>query len=853
MVGIVILCYGGAEYTKKCVQSVIDYTTIPYTIIIVDNCSQDDGKTKKLMKELSEKYPDKIVTLYSDRNLGYSGGNNLGMKYAYEHGFEYILILNNDTIVTVNWLELMMEKMNMTEDSCYLSDIGLVGCVSNYAGGSQGIVCELNNLKQDEITEQMIQDFAVKWQAQNKSQWFEVTNLVGLCLLIKRNVIDRIGYFDEIYQPGMWEDNDYCMRAKLKGIKMVVSKDVFIWHYGSKTITELGKDKGKEIFLKNKEVFVNKWDRIFKIGQHKKIVGAARIKNVAKYIKETLTMASQICDEIVIHDGMSDDGTYEICKTFPKVVEIKRAPHPIDFGGSEAEDRNEVIQMAKARNPDFIYCIDGDEVFESKAPFVIQKLLNRSGMYGDLFVFPVFTFWNDYQHFRVDGIWGGMQQGRIFRNLPNQKIYYRKEFGLMHSGAHPLIPQDSYVIILLRLKHYGYVDPIDRKRKYDWYTKTDTFKNSAMILGSFEKYYKKLYYGDENYPIIKDEDYYRHLIDETGMVLKKWIEVNTVSLVMIAKNEEKYLETCIQSVLPVIDEIVLVDTGSTDNTINIAKKYNANIYYYRWQDEFSGPRNLSLRAAKGHWILRMDPDELIASRDLPALWSLFQDDNVDVVIFPVINYLEDPYKVQNPKWALSETCRLFKNDPRFYYQGIVHEELDNSIIDSQKRGEKVVITRSPVVLHHFGYLKEQNYVKSKLDKYVVMNKRQIEVTPDSPGPYHALGLHYYEAREFRKAIRCFNMAIKKDKNFWMAWNDLANICLERKQYYKALKLFKKAAEVQPKGTNPVLVKKVQENILMVQEEIDRIKKHRKEKKIKEGKKYEEKKVKIVGTTNTEIA
>src|SRR3989338_8280401 len=85
----------------------------------------------------------------------------------------------------------------------------------------------------------------------------------------------------------------------------------------------------------------------------------------------------------------------------------------------------------------------------------------------------------------------------------------------------------------------------------------------------------------------------------------------TISLCMLAKNEEKYLEQCLDSVKEFVDEIIIIDTGSADKTKGIAKKFGAKIYDFKWQDDFSAARNESLKHATKDWILVLDADEVI--------------------------------------------------------------------------------------------------------------------------------------------------------------------------------------------------------------------------------------------------
>src|SRR3989338_5592832 len=96
----------------------------------------------------------------------------------------------------------------------------------------------------------------------------------------------------------------------------------------------------------------------------------------------------------------------------------------------------------------------------------------------------------------------------------------------------------------------------------------------------------------------------------------------TISLCMITKNEEKYLEQCLNSVKDLVDETIIVDTGSTDKTKEIAKRFNAKVYDFKWADDFSAARNESLKHATKDWILILDADEVM---DKEAVKTIKED------------------------------------------------------------------------------------------------------------------------------------------------------------------------------------------------------------------------------------
>jgi len=189
-----------------------------------------------------------------------------------------------------------------------------------------------------------------------------------------------------------------------------------------------------------------------------------------------------------------------------------------------------------------------------------------------------------------------------------------------------------------------------------------------------------------------------------------------LSLCMIAKDEDFFLKDCLDSVKGLVDEIILVDTGSTDNTIQIAKDFGAKVIHQEWDDDFSKPRNLSLKNATGDWILFLDPDECLSLKDHVAIKQAMEKKNVAFLI-ETKNYVfsKDPYKSfknsedtsdtysdmsrDMPFYWISEKARLFPNNPKIEFTGAVHEMVEPSINELTIKLEKL-----SVPVHHYAQL-----------------------------------------------------------------------------------------------------------------------------------------------------
>ncbi len=223
----------------------------------------------------------------------------------------------------------------------------------------------------------------------------------------------------------------------------------------------------------------------------------------------------------------------------------------------------------------------------------------------------------------------------------------------------------------------------------------------------------------------------------------------TISLCMIVKDEEKFLPTCLDSVNDYVDEIIIVDTGSTDRTIDIARRYNAKIYYHAWENSFSKARNYSLRYATCEWILILDADEEIEKKDAHKLRDVIKDSSVNVILIPVFSKFSNGKNV-----SIANSERIFKNHLGFHYESIVHNKLKYS---GQTRKENIR-------LYHHGYNQGDEQMDKKFVRTATLLKKQIEDEPENPLPHHYLSLSCLDRdrndeclKEALEAIRLFEL------------------------------------------------------------------------------------------------
>ena len=130
------------------------------------------------------------------------------------------MLLNNDVVVTRNWLENMLGALHSDES------VGAVGCLTNRCSYKQTVPVEYESIEE-------MHSFAETFNILNPSKWEQRLKLVGFCFLTKREVVENIGMLEELFSPGNYEDDDYSLRIRLAGYKLLLCRDTFIHHYGS--------------------------------------------------------------------------------------------------------------------------------------------------------------------------------------------------------------------------------------------------------------------------------------------------------------------------------------------------------------------------------------------------------------------------------------------------------------------------------------------------------------------------------------------------------------------------------------------------------------------------------------------
>jgi len=514
LTSIVILTHNQLEYTRQCIESIRERTTDPVELIVVDNGSTDG--TVDYLHSLSG-----VRATFNAENLGFPIAANQGIRAATGR---QILLLNNDTIVTTGWLRRMLRALASDRR------IGLVGACSNNVSGSQQVT-----VSYDDLTS--LDGFAWDYGKSRDRVVADTDRLVGFCLLIRREVVDKIGVLDEQFTPGNFEDDDYCQRALEAGFRVVIARDAFVHHFAGRTFVGTGVSGSK-------------------------------------------------------------------------------------FGGLIARNQKRYREKLRA------------------------KELQRGGGTGWL-------------------------NGRK-SNEPGGSAKYRLRAG----------------------------------------------SDGAMLL-------------------------------ERSRV--------RLSLCLIMRDNEHTIAPCLESIRPWVDELVCLDTGSTDATPRIAERLGARVQSFAWCDSFSAARNESFRHARGEWIFWMDSDDTIDAANGRAmrLLALGETDPANMA-FTMKVHCPGTGKNGDVEVTAVDQVKLIRNFPEIRWDRRIHEQIIPAI---RRAGGEIL--KTDLYLVHSGSDHSDEGKRRKLDRDLRLLHLELQEFPDHPFTLFNLGMTYRDAQQYDEAINYLRRSIER--------------------------------------------------------------------------------------------
>ncbi len=721
---IVILTFNQLEFTKLCVESIIKLTPEPHEIIFVDNGSKD-GTVRWLKTQCIHHHNFRLIR--NKTNKGFAAGCNQGIEASCG---EYILLLNNDVIVTKNWLRGMLE--------CLKSDpkAGIAGPMTNNISGPQRVPTVAYDSLED------LPGYAEQFFHTHRYRRILNQRIVGFCMLFHRNLVERIGMLDASFGTGNFEDDDFCLRSVLHGYHNYIAADVFIHHFGSRSFVGNNIDY-QDVLNNNKTFFLSKWDAI---KRHDPLFEELFLVNCAKRADELINMGSYDKAEKHLLDGIRRlPGRHKLV--------YRLADYLLD--SNRYEDAMKLLGAIPHSNltaEGFItkgYCHEGlgqlDEAEDIANQLCSNEMAKAPGWnLKGVIAYRKGDFKNAESFFNrsieCDPSFGEPHAnlGIILWESGNQDdalSYFAKSFMLSptsrtnaahyHAAAITCRTIDQAQINFLEAKA---LFPLNKQitnlhidlliRQGDHHAAIEAIENAILLFGIEDG-------------MLKAALKVRHQI---GPVRIRSTQPSgpTVSLCMIVKNEEHYLPRCLASIKPIADEIIIVDTGSTDATRDIAEVFGAQVFDYDWPNDFAAARNHSIEKASGDWILIMDADEVIAASDHGKMLDLIKKSESEKNAYVLTtrtytdrqdsaDYTENTGQYNEEMstgWVPSKKVRLFQNQKGVHFVFPVHEKVDPVLTEMG-----VSIIESPVPVHHYGKLDQARTAERWQTYYDIGHKK----------------------------------------------------------------------------------------------------------------------------------
>lgn len=269
-----------------------------------------------------------------------------------------------------------------------------------------------------------------------------------------------------------------------------------------------------------------------------------------------------------------------------------------------------------------------------------------------------------------------------------------------------------------------------------------------------------------------------------------------VSACLIVKDEAENLARCLQSIRDLVDEIIVVDTGSKDNTVDIAREFKARVYVFLWNDDFSAARNFALKQATGKWVFIIDADEKIKTIKKEDWLALFNNNKKEAYFVQILNYEGQKMSVQQP------ALRVFRNKKGYYYQGRIHEQILPQIL---KKNPFSKIDYSCVVIEHDGYTSRLVNDKKKIERNIKILRLELKQHPNNSFMHFNLGNEFYRQGEYKLAIWQYKIAlgcIKKGVSYYhYLILKLAMACLAGEYQQECIRVLKDGIEELPDYTD----------------------------------------------------
>lgn len=751
IISIIIATHNHLDLTKKCIKSIRKHASEPYEIIFVDNASTD-GTVKWLQNQVRENKNYELIK--NKENIGPVKAHNQGIILS--RG-EYILLLDNDVVASDSWLSGMMSCLNRA------STAGVVGAMSNNCKGLQQVTDKSYH------SFNYLCNYAATFKEQFQYRRIPYRNIAGFCQLFKRSLVERIGLFDESFTIADFANDDFCLRASLAGYQNYIAGDVFVHHFGNRNFTGNVIDY-RSTMSNNREIINKKWTLSLSSPEGKNLAvlksleladefyQKGKVDQATKALINCITLkpdAKEIYFELtrMFIESKRFSEAWEVIESMPEAA--KHEMKGLEYAGYAKEgldlDDDAVLYANKmfSLNNNYPEAINLKGVLaykkgeKEKAADCFRKAIEADPGYGEACTNLGVYYWG--MNNKKEAL-AYLKKGFILSSIiPDVSSLYfsaltspgiSSEAEINFREACRLYPKNKKLAFLL-------IDILIKQCKFDSAMlhiedALDTFGLDKGILNAALAVRKQI----------------------SPLQIEAGSKKSTLSICMIVKNEERHLVRCLKSVRDIADEIIVVDTGSTDKTRDIASVFGAKVFDFPWTGDFAAARNYSLEQATCQWLLILDADEVISSRDFNELKEIICRKSSTPAAYYIAtrNYIRNAAVIgwtQNsgeyPEeagsgWVISIKVRLFTRNKDVFFSNPVHETLEDSLGKAN-----IPIAPCKIVVHHYGKLDDQKDMQKGQD-YYLLGKIKHENDPTNMKYILELARQAHELNKYEEAV-----------------------------------------------------------------------------------------------------
>lgn len=797
VVSIVILTRNQLRYTRECVESIQRHTPEAHEIVFVDNGSSD-GTVRWIERQIEDHAHYRLIK--NEKNLGFAKGCNQGIN---DSRGEFILLLNNDVVVTPGWLSGMLE--------CLRSEVnaGFVGPMTNNISGPQMVPAVSYK-----STTAGLDEFASAFGERNRARRIPLRRIVGFCMLFRSAVAAKIGLLDERFGSGNYEDDDFCLRATLLGMENVVAGQVFVHHYGGRTFAGNRMNFGHAM-TGNRMLFAKKWSsigpdtalgaRLQAIQASEKAADLHASGQTEQAIEMVVRGLEHAPTDRVLHDTM--------VRILLDAEHFKEALDVLQDAPGDSDDATNIVRIGYCQealgltdeadaSADRVLAQDPRSALALNLKGVVARKRDdvaagaewhRQAMEADPALGEPVTQLGalEWAAGRREAGLDLLERGFVLApgSAASAAAYHSavtaeeawERASRVLAEARALRPMDKPVAFFL-------IETLIRQDKHA--AAMEAIEHAMLNFGIDDGILDAALGVRSNIgPLEQSTTASKH---------------GSLSLCMIVKNEAHNLARCLASVRSVVTEIIVVDTGSTDRTPDIATAFGAKVFEHPWTGDFSEARNVSLSRASGDEILVLDADEVIAAQDLDALARLARKGSRKARAWSFVtrNYMVPvnnanwtandgsyPQEEAGTGWFPSPKVRLFPNGRNIRFSAPVHEVVEPSLA---KLG--IPVKEAPIPVHHYGKLNARDDRK-KGEAYYDLGKKKIDELGDDVIAISELAIQARALEKYDEAVALWQRVLAIRPDLAIAWFNMGSALIELQQYDEALSASRKAMEL----------------------------------------------------------